>query len=130
MGENCILSLPQWPLLAGFCLCLMLGAALFASRSAGAEKLPLPPQPKGNLILGNLSEVITASKESLQHLLMHRWAREHGEVFRVRLGPVTEYFLNSDRAVKVSGAHRSSFVSFFCSLKPKDKLLTLKSPRK
>jgi hypothetical protein len=38
---------------------------------------------------------------------MHRWAREHGEVFRVRLGPVTEYFLNSDRAVKVSGLKRT-----------------------
>ncbi|OGE47464.1 hypothetical protein PENARI_c043G11509 [Penicillium arizonense] len=90
-----------WPLLAAFCL--LLGAALFTflqSHAAGAKKPPLPPQPKGNLILGNLSEVITASKESLQHLLMHRWAREHGEVFRVRLGPVTEYFLNSDRAVK------------------------------
>ncbi|KAL3451426.1 cytochrome P450 [Aspergillus insuetus] len=100
MHESDIPSLPHWPLLAGFCLCLVLGAALFTSQSAGSKKLPLPPQPKGNLILGNLSEVIAASKESLQHLLMHRWAREHGEVFRVRLGPVTEYFLNSDRAVK------------------------------
>ncbi|KAL2847078.1 cytochrome P450 [Aspergillus pseudodeflectus] len=88
MGEyGNLLSLSHAPLLAGFCLCLVLGAALFASRSTGTEKLPLPPQPKGNPILGNLSEVITASKESLQHLLMHRWAREHGEVFRVRLGP-------------------------------------------
>jgi hypothetical protein len=118
MHESDILSLPHWPLLAGFCLCLVLGAALFASRSADATKLPLPPQPKGNLILGNLSEVITASKESLQHLLMHRWAREHGEVFRVRLGPVTEYFLNSDRAVKVSLAKwsRAERNSFVCCL--------------
>lgn len=52
-------------------------------------------------MLGNLSEVINASSESLQHLLMQDWSRQHGEVFRVRLGPVTEYFLNSDRAVKV-----------------------------
>jgi hypothetical protein len=104
------ISLPQWPLLAGFCLCLVLGAALFTSQSAGSTKLPLPPQPKGNPILGNLSEVIAASKESLQHLLMHRWAREHGEVFCVRLGPVTEYFLNSDRAVKVR------IVQLFCLL--------------
>ncbi|KAL2794585.1 cytochrome P450 [Aspergillus keveii] len=87
MYESDIHSLPHWPLLAGFCLCLVLGAALFTSHHAGPRKLPLPPQPKGNLILGNLLQVIAASKESLQHLLMHRWAREHGEVFRVRLGP-------------------------------------------
>ncbi|KAL3484193.1 cytochrome P450 [Aspergillus germanicus] len=87
MDANDILSSPHWPLWAGVCLCLVLGAALFTSQSAGSKKLPLPPQPKGNLILGNLSEVIAASKESLQHLLMYRWACEHGEVFRVRLGP-------------------------------------------
>ncbi|KAL4733871.1 cytochrome P450 [Aspergillus similis] len=101
MDENKISTLPHWPLLAAFCG--LLGAALFAflwGHPTGARRLPLPPQPKGDIILGNLSEVIAASKESMQHLLMHRWAHEHGEVFRVRLGPVTEYFLNSDRAVK------------------------------
>lgn len=92
--------LPSWSLLAGICLVGGLCVALWQSYS-GTNTLPLPPQPRGSLVLGNLSEVINASKETLQHLLMQSWAREHGEVFRVRLGPITEYFLNSDRAVKV-----------------------------
>lgn len=99
MDQEGILPPPNWPLLAAFCV--LLGVALYPR--SHAKTAPLPPQPKGSPILGNLSQVIAASKESLQHLLMHRWAREHGEVFRVRLGPVTEYFLNSDRAVKVGG---------------------------
>lgn len=114
MDETKILFHPYWLLLAAFCL--PLGAVLFTflwSQPAGAKNLPLPPQPKGSLILGNLWEVITESKQSLQHLLMQRWAREHGEVVRVRLGPVTEYFLNSDRSVKVSEAERRAFVSSF-----------------
>ncbi|KAL2811621.1 cytochrome P450 [Aspergillus granulosus] len=99
MDENNLPHLPHWPLLVALCLSVTIFVAL--RQSSGASKqLPLPPLPKGNLVLGNLLEVIAASKESLQHLLMQRWAREHGEVFRVRLGPVTEYFLNSDRAVK------------------------------
>ncbi|RAO74354.1 uncharacterized protein BHQ10_010366 [Talaromyces amestolkiae] len=101
MNENEISFLPHWPPLVT--VCLLLGAALFAFlriHPAGAKDLPLPPQPKGNLILGNLSEVITASKQSLQHLLMQNWARQHGEVVRVRIGPISNYFLNSDRAVK------------------------------
>ncbi|KAL1633676.1 hypothetical protein SLS56_002824 [Neofusicoccum ribis] len=31
---------------------------------------------------------------------MEKWARQHGEIFRVRSGIVTEYFINSDKAVK------------------------------
>ncbi|OJJ07635.1 hypothetical protein ASPVEDRAFT_88875 [Aspergillus versicolor CBS 583.65] len=83
MDQESILSPSNWPLLAAFCV--LLGVALYPR--SHAKTAPLPPQPKGSPILGNLSQVIAASKESLQHLLMHRWAREHGEVFRVRLGP-------------------------------------------
>lgn len=53
------------------------------------------------MVLGNLSEIMKASMDNLQHPLVQGWAREHGEVIRVRLCPGTEYFLNSDRAVKV-----------------------------
>jgi hypothetical protein len=91
---------PHWPILV---VSILLGSLCVAiwQRSGGSKRPPLPPRPRGSLLLGNLLEVTKASKESLQHLLMHTWAREHGEIFRVRLGPVTNYFLNSDRAVKV-----------------------------
>ncbi|KAE8343343.1 hypothetical protein BDV24DRAFT_161389 [Aspergillus arachidicola] len=82
-------------------VCLLLGLSVAVLRSSRASKqLPLPPQPRGSMVLGNLSEIMKASMDSLQHLLVQGWASEHGEVLRVRLGPVTEYFLNSDQAVK------------------------------
>jgi cytochrome P450 len=62
--------------------------------------LPLPPQPSGSFLVGNMVEVIAASKIGQQHLLFQRWAQEHGEIYRVRVGPFTEYFINSDAAVK------------------------------
>lgn len=93
---------PWWRLPAIVCFFATLYvAALWQKRSSGSKFLPLPPQPRGNLILGNLPTVIKASTETIQHLLMQEWAQSHGEIFRVRLGPVTEYFLNSDHAVKV-----------------------------
>lgn len=92
---------PHLPHMVVLCLLGALGVALWR-RSFVSNQLPLPPQVKGNLILGNLSDIFKASSETLQHLLVQDWAREYGEVLRVRLGPVTEYFLNSDRAVKVS----------------------------
>ncbi|KAI5212373.1 cytochrome P450 [Aureobasidium subglaciale] len=64
------------------------------------DLLPLPPQPPGSFFVGNMTEVIAASKIGQQHLLFERWAREHGEIYRVRVGPFTEYFINSDAAVK------------------------------
>ncbi|GME28030.1 cytochrome P450 [Neofusicoccum parvum] len=44
--------------------------------------------------------MMKAGKEGTLHLLMEKWARQHGEIFRVRSGIVTEYFINSDKAVK------------------------------
>ncbi|KAE8414345.1 cytochrome P450 [Aspergillus pseudocaelatus] len=79
---------PYWQLPAVICLLgTLCVAALWHGRLGGPKSLPLPPQPRGSWILGNLSKVINASTESLQHLLMQDWSREHGEVFRVRLGP-------------------------------------------
>jgi hypothetical protein len=92
-------SAVYWPL--PVILCILGAVYLSLWQKSSDSKLPLPPQPRGSLMLGNLSEVIKASTETLQHLLMQGWAQEYGEIFRVRLGPVTEYFLNSDQAVKV-----------------------------
>ena len=89
-----------WPLLLILCIIGALYVTL-QQKSSGLKSLPLLPQPRGSLILGNMPEVIKESPVTLQHLLMQKWAREYGEVFRVRFGLVTEYFLNSDRAIKV-----------------------------
>lgn len=64
-------------------------------------KLPLPPGPTGVPLFGNMADIVRESKIGQLHLLMQRWAREYGDIFRVRIGTNTEYYLNSDRAVKV-----------------------------
>ncbi|KAJ6017973.1 cytochrome P450 [Penicillium sp. IBT 35674x] len=63
-------------------------------------KLPLPPSPPGIPILGNLIEFVKDAKKASQHLLLQRWAEEYGDILGVKLGPMTEYYLSSDRAVK------------------------------
>lgn len=62
----------------------------------------LPPQPPGLPILGNIHQFAAAAKNHVIHLKLEEWAREYGDIFRVKLGPVTTYYLNSDVAVKVS----------------------------
>lgn len=62
--------------------------------------LPLPPGPKGKPFIGNLPEVIAASKIGEQHLLFEKWAREYGELYKVKVGPFTQYMVSSDLAVK------------------------------
>lgn len=74
---------------------------IWQQRRDGKDKLSLPPTPPGNFILGNTVEVIQASTKGLQNLLMEKWAKKYGDIFRVRIGPFEENFLNSDRAVKV-----------------------------
>lgn len=61
----------------------------------------LPPQPPAVPLIGNLLQYVPAAKNLSLHLLLNKWARQYGEVFRVKLGPVTIYYLNSDAAVKV-----------------------------
>jgi hypothetical protein len=63
-------------------------------------QLPLPPKPKGPPIIGNTIEFVSAAKGNTIHLLLQKWAKEYGEVIRVQIGSVTEYYINSDRAVK------------------------------
>jgi cytochrome P450 len=40
-----------------------------------------------------------------------KYARKHGEIMRVRSGPFTQYFLNSDKAVKELLDNKSAFTS-------------------
>lgn len=60
----------------------------------------MPPKPTGVPLLGNALDVIGSTKTSSQHLLFGKYAREHGEIVRVQIGPFTQYFINSDEAVK------------------------------
>lgn len=75
------------------------------------NRLPLPPQPPGLPVLGNLLDILKATKQNQQHLLFEKWAREFGEIVRVEAGPFTEYFINSDRAVKELFDRQSSATS-------------------
>ncbi|KAF3047192.1 hypothetical protein E8E12_011599 [Didymella heteroderae] len=64
------------------------------------EKLPLPPKPPGVPLLGNALDVISSTRTGSQHLLFEQYAREYGEIVRIQVGPFTQYFINSDEAVK------------------------------
>ncbi|KAH7089851.1 cytochrome P450 [Paraphoma chrysanthemicola] len=64
------------------------------------KKLPLPPKAPGLPIVGSLPDILAATKVGQQHLLFGKWARQYGEIVRVQAGPFTQYFLNSDAAVK------------------------------
>ncbi|KAJ4983179.1 hypothetical protein SVAN01_11322 [Stagonosporopsis vannaccii] len=82
-------------------------STLFISLSLGFQrwrqnrgKLPLPPKPPGHPLLGNALDVIRSTKKGSQHLLFGQYARDLGEIVRVQVGPFTQYFINSDEAVK------------------------------
>src|ERR1700712_2166622 len=82
---------------AGFLfVCLLLWEKFFKNKG----ELPLPPKPPGYPLLGNAVEFIKAAKKGRMHLLLEKWAREHGELIRVQIGPVTNFYINSDRCVK------------------------------
>ncbi|OAG07382.1 cytochrome P450 [Paraphaeosphaeria sporulosa] len=66
----------------------------------GRGKLPLPPKPPGIPFLGNAIDVLRSTKSNSQHLLFGQYARDYGEIFHVQVGPFTQYFINSDEAVK------------------------------
>ncbi|KAH8783605.1 cytochrome P450 [Hyaloscypha finlandica] len=83
-------------LVLGLALCLVSLVKFIRNRG----QLPLPPKPKGLPIIGNTIEFVSAAKGNTVHLLLQKWAKEYGEVIRVQIGSVTEYYINSDRAVK------------------------------
>lgn len=74
---------------------------LFQRHLRTRKLLPLPPKPAGWPLIGNTVEFIAAAKRGEMHLLLQKWANQHGEIIRVQIGPVTNFYLNSDRAVKV-----------------------------
>lgn len=82
---------------------LTLSLIFFLWQNPPGEKrqLPLPPGPGGLPLIGNSFELVREAKKGQQHLLLEQWARQHGEIVQVRVGPFVEYFLNSDKAVKV-----------------------------
>ncbi|KAH6613088.1 cytochrome P450 [Boeremia exigua] len=88
------------PLLALLSALLLLVLNKFRQRFYDIGKLPLPPKPSGLPLLGNAIDVIRSTKASSQHLLFERYARELGEIVQVQVGPFTQYFVNSDEAVK------------------------------
>ena len=73
--------------------------------------LPPPPTPTGSFLTGNLSEVLAAVRQNRQHLLFNSYARQYGEIVRVRSGIFTQYFINSDNAVKELFDRNSAFTS-------------------
>ena len=81
------------------------------SKRKKRSQLPLPPSPPGNILTGSLSDVLAAVSKNQQHLLFNRWAREHGEIIRVRSGPFVQYFINSDKAVKEIFDKQSAFTA-------------------
>src|SRR5689334_75044 len=85
------------------CGVLLFGVFIFQNISKKHE-LPLPPQPPGWPLLGNTVDMMKAGKNGELHLQLEKWARQYGEICRVRVGLVTEFFINSDKAVKVGMA--------------------------
>lgn len=96
----------NFPLLGALALLLL----LYRSMKKKNYNSRLPPQPPSIPLIGNIHQFIAAAKKNSIHLLLERWARQYGEVFRVQLGPIDEYYLNSDLAVKV--CHQLWLLSF------------------
>ncbi|KAK5116576.1 hypothetical protein LTR85_009201 [Meristemomyces frigidus] len=69
-------------------------------RIRDSKLLPLPPGPNGLPVIGNLLDILKEVKVGSQHLLFEKWARQYGELYRVKVGPFTQYMVNSDQAVK------------------------------
>ncbi|KAH7124336.1 cytochrome P450 [Dactylonectria macrodidyma] len=87
------------PLAAAFAVLYLL-YMLWQNGLSKKGLLSLPPGPAGIPLLGNIPDIVRESKKGQQHLLIQQWARKYGDVFKVQIGRHTEYYLNSDRAVK------------------------------
>lgn len=104
-----VLTFSPWSLVAITTLSIFLFR--LQKWSQERRKLPLPPKPPGLPIIGNIVDVLSATKVGQQHLLFERWARKYGEILRIEAGPFTEYFINSDKAVKEIFDRQSSATS-------------------
>jgi cytochrome P450 len=92
-----IIGLPFVTLLSGSLIYLLLK---FRQWFQDRNKLPLPPKPPGLPFIGNALDVLSSTKTGSQHLLFGTYARNYGEIVRVKVGPFTQYFINSDEAIK------------------------------
>ncbi|KAK4545116.1 hypothetical protein LTR36_003667 [Oleoguttula mirabilis] len=69
-------------------------------RIKDSKLLPLPPGPTGLPFIGNLLDILKEVGLGSQHLLFEKWARQYGELYKVKVGPFTQYMVNTDQAVK------------------------------
>lgn len=67
----------------------------------------LPPQPTALPFIGNIHQFAAAASKKSLHLQLEQWARKYGDIFRVQLGPISIYYLNTDVAVKVRESFRA-----------------------
>jgi len=109
--DNVFVFKDSFRALAFLVLIAVVAPYLYHLQNKKQGQVPLPPSPPGNLVTGSLSEVLAAVKIKQQHLLFERWAREYGEIVRVRSGPFVQYFINSDGAVKEVFDRNSAFTS-------------------
>lgn len=69
-------------------IALGVGALLLAYFILGVDRRKdLPPTPPGVPLLGNLPDIIKASKKGIMHILFQEYAQKYGDVVRIRAGP-------------------------------------------
>lgn len=109
---SCLVVSPSAWVGIALVLCIgVLGPLFIQSRQKRKDTLPLPPTPPGSWLTGNLTELMVAVGARQQHFLIAKWAREHGEIVRVRMGLFVEYYINSDKAVRELFDRQSAFTS-------------------
>ncbi|OJJ33663.1 hypothetical protein ASPWEDRAFT_173101 [Aspergillus wentii DTO 134E9] len=87
-----------------FLLCLLIIISIYLYKSS-KSKSPTP-YPAGLPIIGN-----TLQLTSQPHRQFIQWARQYGEIYRVRLGLMDWYMLNSPEAIKEILDKQSSVTS-------------------
>lgn len=94
--------LPALPagLPAALYLLIPIAAFLLIRLTLGSSNKNLPPGPEGWPVLGNIVDIVRAGKSKRLHLLFENWARQYGDVMRIRSGLEDEYYVNSRRAAK------------------------------
>lgn len=104
---------PRTQLLALSLLLFLTFLALrtYHSRTQTSKLLPLPPGPSGYPLIGNLPTVLSRAKVGSQHFLFQQWAQTYGPIYKVHIGPFTQYMVNSDVAVKAIFEGKNGAVS-------------------
>jgi len=97
--------------LLGIAFILYLIATTLYKRFRGRDEVPLPPGPTGYPLIGSLPDLLSRLKTSTQHLLFNEWARQYGEIYKVNLGFVTQYMVNTDVAAKAIFEGKNASIS-------------------